>query len=90
MNKQSITLKVKWTLDLCGTDEGLPSELPALEMPFGGQFWGGQFWVRHSSELPALFILFFCVDMTFNWFQMLFRELKALLSNTESRTVHLV
>ena len=51
----------------------LPSELPALEMPFGGQFWGGQFLVCHSSELPALFILFFCVDMTFNWFQMLFR-----------------
>ena len=49
------------------------SELPALEMPFGGQFWGGQFWVHHSSELPALFIMFFCVDMTFNWFQMLFR-----------------
>ena len=45
------------------------SELPALEMPFGG----GQFWVHHSSELPALFILFVCVDMTFNWFQMLFR-----------------
>ena len=38
----------------------LPSELPALEMPFGGQFWGGQFWVCHSSELPALSI-FFCV-----------------------------
>ena len=49
------------------------SELPALEMPFGGQFWGRQFWVHHSSELPALFIMFFCVDMTFNWFQMLFR-----------------
>ena len=48
------------------------SELPALEMPFGWQFWGGKFWVRHSSELPALFIYFFCVDMTFNWFQMLF------------------
>ena len=42
-------------------------------MPFGGQFWGRQFWVHHSSELPALFIMFFCVDMTFNWFQMLFR-----------------
>ena len=38
--------------------EWLPSELPALEIPFGGQFWGGQFWVRQSSELPALFFMF--------------------------------
>ena len=58
---------------LCRLNRRWISELPALEMPFGGQFWGGQFWVHHSSELPALFIMFFCVDMTFNWFQMLFR-----------------
>ena len=30
-------------------------------MPFGGQVWDGQLWVPHTSELPALIILFFFV-----------------------------
>ena len=54
----SFSLKMSFKSVFLVYQKRLPSELPALEMPFGGQIWGGQFWVCLSSELPALSILF--------------------------------